>query len=417
MKVPRPAPRPPPLGVQHPAQSGAPFGPGQLAGRPSARQGDGRPHHLRAVSSPGAGGHGRDGRRVPRRARPHAPAAGHQGAPPGAGGLPRAGRPASSARRSPGRTSSTPTSPPPATSGSSTASRTSWCWSTSAARPCSDVMKQGPVAAGARGPHRAADGGALGAAHANGIVHRDVKPRNVMLVEGEDDLVKLIDFGLARVPVEHPELGGHRTRTSRASRSPPPGWSWAPSPTWRRRRRWACARSSRAAISTRSGIILYEMLAGKHPFDAVDPALLFAQHRNDPPPPLRLRNPSVVVPDLLEAVVRKLLEKEPDDRYPNAAAAVAALDDAMPPSQARDTPLSNATDLPITVLGMRSPSVIDPDGGAARRSPRRTSLPVRASRRTRLASSVRRRVPRRRPSRAASGGSWRPCSASRWWRS
>jgi serine/threonine-protein kinase len=222
----------------------------------------------------------------------------------------------------------------------------------------SDVMKKGPLP-----PQRAAKiarqmAAALGAAHAKGIVHRDVKPRNVMLVQGEDDLVKLIDFGLARVPVSQLTPVSQDEDISRRSLTAAGvvmGTVAYMAPETALGMKAVEPRSDLYAV----GVILYELLAGKHPFDAVDPALLFAQHRNEPPPPLRLRNPSVVVPDVLEAVVRKLLEKDPEQRYPNAAAVIAALEDAMPPTYARDTPLSNATDLPITVLGMRAPSVPD----------------------------------------------------------
>jgi serine/threonine-protein kinase len=77
------------------------------------------------------------------------------------------------------------------------------------------------------------------------------------------------------------------------------------------------------------GLILYELLAGQHPFDAKDPVRLFLQHRTEPPPPLATRAPGATVAPELEAVVRKLLEKDPKDRYASAGEVIAALDAAM----------------------------------------------------------------------------------------
>jgi serine/threonine-protein kinase len=76
--------------------------------------------------------------------------------------------------------------------------------------------------------------------------------------------------------------------------------------------------------------LLYEMLAGKHPFDKSLPANeLFALQRFTPPPPISERNPEVEVPEALEAVVRRMLEKDPENRYPDASTAIGALDDAL----------------------------------------------------------------------------------------
>src|SRR6185369_16457372 len=77
------------------------------------------------------------------------------------------------------------------------------------------------------------------------------------------------------------------------------------------------------------GLILYELLSGKHPFDAPEPVRLFLQQRTVPPPPLATRSPSVKVPPALEAVVMKLLEKDPNNRYQTAKEVVSALKTAM----------------------------------------------------------------------------------------
>jgi serine/threonine-protein kinase len=171
----------------------------------------------------------------------------------------------------------------------------------------------------------------LGAAHEVGVVHRDVKPTNVILLEGSNDVVKLIDFGFAQVKLSKvPSL------------APPPDEPASPekmltqagvvlgtvaymSPE---------AALGMGAVDQRSdlyalGLILYELLSGKHPFDAPEPVRLFLQQRTVPPPPIARRSPGVKVPKALEAVVMKLLQKDPKDRYQSAAEVVSALDTAM----------------------------------------------------------------------------------------
>jgi hypothetical protein len=86
------------------------------------------------------------------------------------------------------------------------------------------------------------------------------------------------------------------------------------------------------------GLVLYQMLAGAHPFDADNDAALFACQRFTPPPPLAERSPGVDVPAALEAVVMRLLEKDPAARYPTGEAVVEAIDAAM--GSALPAPLS-----------------------------------------------------------------------------
>ncbi len=168
---------------------------------------------------------------------------------------------------------------------------------------------------------------ALGHIHARGIVHRDLKPRNVMLAE--DDFVKVVDFGLAKVdnqrisslPDDEAEEDSRLT-----ARGVIFGTIEYLAPEAAFGMELVDARADLYAL----GVILYEMLSGKHPFDAKSDAELFAKQRHAPAPPIATRAPGVVVPAELEAAVQRLLHKDFDERYQTAAEAIAALDRAMP---------------------------------------------------------------------------------------
>jgi serine/threonine-protein kinase len=188
------------------------------------------------------------------------------------------------------------------------------------------LMDRGPVAPSraVRIAHQLA--AALNAAHDMGIVHRDVKPMNVMVLDGPEDRVQLIDFGLARVPVEQLAIAQEDSRRSLTNAGVVFGTVAYMAPEAALGMRNIDKRADLYAV----GVILYEMLAGQHPFTAKDAVALFAQHRNAVPPPIAERSPGIQVPPALEAVVRRLLAKDPDERYPHARALMVALDAVIP---------------------------------------------------------------------------------------
>ena len=211
---------------------------------------------------------------------------------------------------------------------------------------------------------------ALAVLHSMGILHRDLKPRNVMLVEGKGDLAKLIDFGLAKVPIDRVIHQSSRPPAGATSVPPihdplTPTFSGRPGsiPAPPRRLRLDSlqeelprltgvgmivgtvaylapeAALGMDAVDARAdlyalGLVLYQMLAGRHPFEADSDAALFAQQRFTLPPRFADRAPGARVPPALEAVVMRLLEKDPAARYPSGAAVIEALDAAVAPGLA-----------------------------------------------------------------------------------
>ncbi|CAA9394746.1 MAG: Serine/threonine protein kinase PrkC, regulator of stationary phase [uncultured Rubrobacteraceae bacterium] len=149
--------------------------------------------------------------------------------------------------------------------------------------------------------------GALGAAHERGVIHRDVKPQNVLVSASGD--AKVADFGIARAAAADVISGTSTVLGTARYMSPEQAMGEVVGPT-----------SDLYSL----GVVLYEMLTGEAPFEADTPVAVSMKQVNEPPrPPKEIRGE---VPEGLNAVVLKLLAKDPAARYASAAALIAELD-------------------------------------------------------------------------------------------
>jgi serine/threonine-protein kinase len=155
---------------------------------------------------------------------------------------------------------------------------------------------------------------ALGAAHLAGVVHRDLKPDNVFLLQSERGwFVKILDFGIAKIM-----QGGQKLTVA---------GSVIGTPHYMSPEQATGARTDARTDVYSLGVIMYEMACGKVPFDAENPLAVISMQVTDEPPPLRKRMPAGrTLPTGLEAVIHKCLVKDTTDRFSTMEDVRAALE-------------------------------------------------------------------------------------------
>lgn len=152
----------------------------------------------------------------------------------------------------------------------------------------------------------------LAAAHESGLVHRDITSRNVMLVEGEEERVKVLDFGIAKM-VDPGEGTGMTPLTEDGTVLGSPQYM---SPE-QSRGDPVDGRTDLYSV----GIVMYEMLSGHVPFDSTRAMDVLLQQVQADVPPL----PSDRVPADVRHILERALKKDPDERHPDAETFRAAL--------------------------------------------------------------------------------------------
>ncbi len=185
---------------------------------------------------------------------------------------------------------------------------------------------------------------ALDFAHAKGVIHRDVKPSNVLL--SKDGRVVLGDFGLALDMQE-------------GSSGEVFGTPHYISPEQARRSKDVVPQSDLYAL----GVILYEMLTGVVPFDDVSPTSVALQHITQPPPPPRSINPQINL--ATEAVLLKALSKTPQQRYQSGKELLDALDAALAQLENAQAKVLPLPPIPAAILSGQAATIFQNPSGAS----------------------------------------------------
>ncbi|MEW6359897.1 MAG: protein kinase [Planctomycetota bacterium] len=151
----------------------------------------------------------------------------------------------------------------------------------------------------------------IGAAHDRGIIHRDVKPGNIMQMK--DGLVKVADFGLARLEDGSTELTADGIILG--------------TPLYMSPEQVAGREADKLSDIYSLGVTFFELLTGQPPFDAATPAAVLYMHVYDPLPSIKEIAPET--PDGICRIVERMTQKDPNARYASCAEAARDLDDAL----------------------------------------------------------------------------------------
>jgi serine/threonine protein kinase len=192
---------------------------------------------------------------------------------------------------------------------------------------------------------------ALEAAHAAGLVHRDLKPQNLMLTKGAtgaagDPTVKLLDFGLATA------------LTRDATRPPDPrerahhGFAVFGTPEYMAPEQVAGDGVDGRADVYALGCVLYEMLTGARAFEGASSVVVMGKQLRETPLPPRVRAPLRPIPAAVEAVVVRAMAKDRTARHPSASAMRRELEEALDAPRRMRSRLKRAASVALTGLAM-----------------------------------------------------------------
>lgn len=187
---------------------------------------------------------------------------------------------------------------------------------------------------------------ALGAAHKIGMVHRDIKPDNVVLIprQNANPLAKILDFGISRLREETSGSGRAAqglTQTGVVIGTPE---YMSPEQALGKRGDQLDGRSDLYSV----GIVMYRMLTGELPFSADNTVEMILHHLKTPPRPPHELKPELGIPDVVSAIVMKALQKDREQRYGTAAEMAKAI------KQARGSPTMVAKGLDLSAVGIPS---------------------------------------------------------------